>query len=613
MGHEGDSWRRSIAWRYRAAVCAVALVVTAASFLQFRMITAERERAEFIALAAEQATLSQRIAFLAANLDPEASACTDPFLCAELLDAAERMERNHALLTGADPERHFARYVPAVAPIYASGSPTFASQVEAFAQSACRLARDALDEDTNRRELILNIRMSGSSTIMQTHALVVEVLEAEARRAIRVASYAGLSTWGLAIAILVVLSNKVFAPMVSRLAMALNQMVDARNDAIAAAEKAERANRARAEFLRSASHELKTPLNAIIGLSDVLREEKDGTDVLLSEVANASDHLLSTLNTMLDTHRLDEGELELADEPVHLAEHLKGVVEIPAPNVARKGLDFKVEIDVPDDLVTRGDANRLRQVCLNLLDNAVRFTKQGHVAFSARIENETSIVLVIEDTGIGISKARRSSVFTRYSSQPEHKSAVAGGIGLGLSLTKTLTELMGGEIALHTELGKGTRFDVRLPLNVGDTVHGASWCREANPLVLVVDDNTPNRLVVDAMMKMLGARGVMATNGREAVRAASEEAFDLILMDIAMPVMDGIAATRAIRAGEGPNRHTPIVAVTAHIAPEDVHGLIEEGFQAVIHKPVRKKRVADIFSQYLSATIPEDATARDAG
>jgi CheY-like chemotaxis protein/anti-sigma regulatory factor (Ser/Thr protein kinase) len=254
-----------------------------------------------------------------------------------------------------------------------------------------------------------------------------------------------------------------------------------------------------------------------------------------------------------------------------------------------------------------GDPVRLRQVCLNLLDNAVKFTEGGTVRFSAAWEREGeggTLSLVISDTGKGIDPARQQDAFRRYAAKGGVLARGGAGLGLGLSLTRDLTEMMGGALNLSSQPGEGTTVTVRVPLAAAaPLVRALPDEREGLPerlsaSVLIVDDNAPNRMVADALLKLAGAQTILCSNGREAVEAAEAAPFDLILMDISMPVMDGIEATVAIREGDGPNARTPILAVTAHVAREEAAEVMRAGFDEVIHKPVRREVLTEALQRW---------------
>ncbi|MEO1658293.1 MAG: ATP-binding protein [Pseudomonadota bacterium] len=604
MGLRGERWRKIFSRRYTLALVLLASAWSVVSVVQYNTITGERSRASVIAMAAEQAALSQRIAFLVADSDFDGKGCFGGTQCEELVATVERMRANHAVLTGDTELSSVAQHLGPLHEIYVAGAKSFADEVETFLYAASSLAMGSMDQmDVDETALRARIKNSGTHTMMQTHTLLVEVLEAEATRAIQAASMATSCAWIVSLLILGLISQKVFRPMADGLFAAFADMEKAQQEALQAAETAERANRVRGEFLKTASHELKTPLNAIMGLAEVIRHGEDKADRLLSEMSHASDHLLSMLNTMLDSHKIDEGKLKISETEVALADELQAIASIASDFSGRKGLTFESRFNVPSTIRVKTDAQRIRQVCLNLLDNAVRFTHQGTIYFGGEfVDNDgtPTLRLTVEDTGVGIEDNRLAEIFDRFSSVASVDNAKSGGLGLGLSFTKTVIEMLDGSIDLRSKVGEGTCFTLSIPLKtVSGTRPGeADQDQGAPKRVLIVDDNMPNRMVAEAMVQLLGGETVMAEDGQRAVDMASNEQFDLILMDISMPVMDGITATETIRRSPGPNQYTPIVAVTAHVAQEEVPDLINRGFQAVVHKPMRKNLMETIFDEY---------------
>ncbi len=604
MGLRGEKWRKVFSRRYTLALVLLASVWSVVSIVQLKTITGERSRASVIALAAEQAALSQRIAFLVAENDLSETACVEGSPCVELQTTVRRMRANHAFLTGSGAPRIVQQHLVPLRDIFQAGAMTFADEVDAFLNAASSLAEgDLSNVELNESLLRKRIKDSGTNSLLQTHSLLVEVLEAEANRAIqRAATMTGFA-WLVSLVILILISQRIFRPMAQHLFRTFADMELAQQEAVQAAETAERANRVRGEFLKTASHELKTPLNAIMGLAEVIRHGEDKADQLLSEMSHASDHLLSMLNTMLDSHKLDEGKLQITQSEVTLADELQAIAAIAADFTERKGLRFEPCFNVPSSIRAKTDSQRLRQLCLNLLDNAARFTDEGEICFGGELieqDGRSVLKLTVEDTGVGIEEHRLDHIFDRYSSETSVDTAKSGGLGLGLSFSKRIVEMLDGTIDLKTEVGEGSVFTLQIPVEtVSDAPLSAHRLdAQSKKRVLIVDDNMPNRMVAEAMVQLLGGETEMAEDGQCAVEKAAAQHFDLILMDISMPVMDGITATETIRNAPGPNQFTPIVAVTAHVAQEEVPDLINRGFQAVIHKPMRKNLMESIFAEY---------------
>ncbi|MEO1042340.1 MAG: ATP-binding protein [Pseudomonadota bacterium] len=603
-GLRGEQWRKVFSRRYTLALLLLASVWSVVSIVQYRTIMAERSRASVIAMAAEQAALSQRIAFLITDNDLDERGCTRSVDCAELFSTIGRMQDNHLILTGQTAPASVRPHLKPLTDIYQAGVTPFALEVDNFLYAAKSLSTGAMEGmDVDAVKLRERIKSSGMNTLMQTHSLLTEVLEAEAARSIQGTAFITAAAWLVSLIVLALISQKVLRPMADRLFETFADMEKAKQEALLAAETAERANRVRGEFLKTASHELKTPLNAIMGLAEVIRHGEDNADRLLSEMSHASDHLLSMLNTMLDSHKIDEGKLQITESEVALADELHAIAQIAADFTERKGLRFESCFNVPSTIRVKTDPQRLRQVCLNLLDNAARFTEEGEVCFSGELVDrcgQLSLKLVVEDTGVGIEKERLAQIFDRFSSVASVDDATSGGLGLGLSFTKTVVDMLGGSVDLRSEVGQGTCFELLIPVHA---VFGndAGQLQDESPTVkrvLIVDDNMPNRMVAEAMVQLMGGETVLAEDGQQAVDRAASERFDLILMDISMPVMDGITATQKIRGSMGPNQFTPIVAVTAHVAQEEVPDLINRGFQAVVHKPMRKNLMETIFDEY---------------
>ncbi|MEM9285118.1 MAG: ATP-binding protein [Pseudomonadota bacterium] len=604
MGLRGEQWRKVFSRRYTLALILLASAWSVVSIVQYKTVTGERSRASVIAMAAEQAALSQRIAFLVADSHPDGTGCLSEVSCLELLATVDRMRANHSVLMGETASRAVKQHLGPLREIYAAGPQSFADEVDTFLYAASSLAMGSMDSmDVDAVALRERIKNSGTNTLMQTHTLLVDVLEAEATSAIQGASAVTGLAWLVSLFVLGLISHQVFRPMADQLFTAFADMEKAQQEALHAAETAERANRVRGEFLKTASHELKTPLNAIMGLAEVIRHGEDKADRLLSEMSHASDHLLSMLNTMLDSHKIDEGKLQITESEVALADELQAIALIAADFTERQGLRFESCFNIPSTIRVQIDPQRLRQICLNLLDNAARFTSEGEVCFSGELiegGDDPTLKLTVEDTGKGIEPHRLPEIFDRFSSVASVDEATGGGLGLGLSFTKTIIEMLGGTIDLRSEVGEGTLFTLRIPLKTvsGGQVLDQRDKSSAPKRVLIVDDNMPNRMVAEAMVQLLGGETVLAEDGQCAVDCAAKERFDLILMDIAMPVMDGITATETIRGTHGPNQYTPIVAVTAHVAQEEVPDLINRGFQAVVHKPMRKNLMETIFDEY---------------
>lgn len=385
----------------------------------------------------------------------------------------------------------------------------------------------------------------------------------------------------------------------------------------AAKEEAERANRAKSEFLANMSHEIRTPLNAVIGFSELLESQVESLQQrnYLASVKAGGKALLTLINDLLDLSKIEAGKLEIVPKSVNLNVLLREIEQIFAQKVDEKQLRFILEVDslLPVHLLL--DEIRLRQVLLNLVGNAIKFTHQGYVALKARAENcpddepnQINLILTIEDSGIGIEPEAQETIFEAFRQQDSHTTKRYGGTGLGLAITRRLVEMMNGSIVVESKPGQGSSFQVQfkqVPVLVGTHIPLAA---EAELLpeqvdfqgsrVLIVDDIDSNRNLIQEMLKRYQLNILNAENGQKALEIMAQTPPDLIFMDIRMPVMDGYEAIRRIRKDSG-LAHIPVVALTASVLAQDYQAVIRAGFNAYLHKPATLRQIVATLCNYL--------------
>lgn len=380
-------------------------------------------------------------------------------------------------------------------------------------------------------------------------------------------------------------------------------------------EAAQEASRAKSEFLSRMSHEIRTPLNAIIGMAQVGRQVPDLPQKALdagNAVITASSHLLGVLNDILDMAKIESGKFVLADEPFVLSSAMREVDGIIAQRCRERGIEYVTNLcGVPDAGVT-GDKLRLKQVLINLLGNAVKFTGEGgRVSFTVGLERETDDALTLrfaaEDNGIGMTQEQTSRLFAAFEQADSTVAVKYGGTGLGLAISQNMVRKMGGEIAVESRIGEGSRFwfDIVLP----KAELAAETHRQDGPLdlsgrtILLAEDVEVNRLVLMELLSDTGVRIETAVDGIQALerfRDAVPGSYDLILMDVQMPGMDGYATTRAIRALQRDDAKTvPIIAMTANAYREDIDKALESGMNGHVAKPVDLGIVRDVLRRYM--------------
>lgn len=383
-------------------------------------------------------------------------------------------------------------------------------------------------------------------------------------------------------------------------------LLEAKNDA-------DRANRAKSEFIATISHEIRTPLNGVLGTISLLLETPL-SDIQRHYARTAHESgtiLLSLLNDVLDFSKIEAGRLDLDSTDFRVRDTLRPIVDVMRPRAHAKGIDLDLQIDPDVPVAVRGDPGRLGQVLLNLVGNAVKFTERGAVNIDVFVEDPvgptTWLCFEVRDTGVGIAAADQARLFNSFTQVDASRARRAGGTGLGLAISKKLTELMGGAITLESTPGKGSIFRVRLPFRTAertplpqlleDTPESALATRSGH--ILVVDDSPTNLLVAKGMLESAGYRVTTAESGEAAIRAVRQTAFDAVLMDVSMPEIDGITATWQIRAQGGRCSTLPIIAMTAHALDRDRMACLQAGMNDYLRKPIDKTVLLETLDRWI--------------
>lgn len=383
-------------------------------------------------------------------------------------------------------------------------------------------------------------------------------------------------------------------------------------------EASEQANKAKSEFLAVMTHELRTPMNGVLGMLQLMqstalsKEQEEYVEIALS----SGDHLLGLINDILDFSKIEQGNIELDQKFFDLHHSLRRIADSFKTIVANKGLKFEVDIAAIENLRVRADETRLHQILVNLLGNAVKFTKEGHVGMAIGdvepVDGGIKLSIIVSDSGKGISEDNIERIFDAFQQEDASISRQYGGTGLGLAISKQLIEKMNGQLVVQSAAEQGSRFICQFTWELAKTkVDQLAPVKQEQEQaleaflsrVLLVEDNTVNQKVAMKMLKDFGLTCDLAEDGSQAVHLARQNQYDLILMDLQMPNMDGYQATKVLREEEGLNKVTPIIALTANALYDVKNQCLQAGMNDFLAKPYKKALLHQLLTRWLKVKV----------
>ncbi|MDH5693814.1 MAG: ATP-binding protein, partial [Gammaproteobacteria bacterium] len=397
----------------------------------------------------------------------------------------------------------------------------------------------------------------------------------------------------------------------------LEEMIEERTRELAISkDQALAANRAKSVFLANMSHEMRTPLAAIIGYAESLMDEylnKEEKDRAIDTIIRSSSHLKAIINDVLDISKIEADKLELESIKTDLSDLITDVVTVNQPIAGKKGLEIEVNYLTPVPSHIHTDPTRLKQILMNLCSNAIKFTEKGSIAIKVKYEEDRRLNFDVVDTGIGIKRENLRKIFSKFSQADSATTRRYGGTGLGLTLSRELALMFGGNLTVESEYGKGSCFtlfvfvdqlpeDAKLISQFIRTKVNEEEHKQHKPLfgrVLIVEDTPDIQELVKFVLRKAGIKSDVAENGKEGVELALSRDYDLVLMDLQMPTMDGLQATRLLREK---NYDKPIIALTANVTKQDQEQCLEAGFTDFTVKPIKKAHFFEILEKYMSNT-----------